>query len=369
VVTAASPGTARISAVSLENSSIAAYCDVTVSLTPSTVKRSFDLDIGPMARAEYSRALDRIVILDKSTDRFILIDPDDGSASSAVLPHPPLSFGLAPNGLKAAVGYKGFVSVIDMTTGDPSVVNTWPVVMNSGAGEDNGALGNVVLDQLGYIYGNDNGGGYIKVRQINSLNGAEALKNVTVDSSSYSRIHKNGTSLYSLWCGVVSVPMIRIDISDPFSETPPHYGKDGMNTFRFWYFDDGGSIIYSNGVIRSITHAEETDLLPIGDIIGEILGINVEWADHNSLAVSGESQGLIAAIPGQSNREYADRTICLIDDDDLTLKRRIYLSECASSGTRTPGRGKFCFWDDTGTELYVLVQSPDDASDWRLLVF
>ncbi len=367
VVTAKAVGTATIRATSVSNSQCTAYCEVSVSCTPSSYKRLNDVAINRVVFAEYSRALDRIVVISDTSDRLSLIDPANGSVSVAALPHPPLSIGLSLDGLKAAIGYDCYVGVVDLNGGAPFVESTWPITAYPGIGKNNGRMTSVALDPLGYIYGVDDTDQWISLRQIDTSSGAEVLKSNSVRAYSVCRIHESGTSMYISERD--STTMKHVDISIPGASSLPYYNKSSSSSYQFWYYDDGNALITSTAYVRSITHVSSTDLALVGNIRTAVGGNSIAWADHHSLALYGGSTGLIAAVSASTNPSPLNMTVCLADHSTFELKNRYYLPKIPNGGASDLAYGRYCFWNSSGTELYVLIQSASDPAAWRLVVY
>ncbi len=368
VVSALFPGTTTIRAVSVSNNSIVDTCSVTVQSTPSSVKRSFDVDLGNAVFADYSRSLDRIVAIGASSDRITVIDPASGVSSVANLPRPPLSLGLAPDGLKAAVGYDDFVGTVDLSGGYPAVTHDWPLANITH--NRNGAIAIVALDQAGYAYCVDKENQWINMRQMNTNDGTNVIKSNLFYADPFMRIHKAGTSIYLSQRKVSSSQMYRVDVSSPAPAYLPVYSKSDTGADRFWFFDSGNAMIGSNSDIRSITQNSATDLALLGNIRSIVGGNCLEWADHNSLAAAGGATGMIAAISSINYlQNYYRNVVFLIGDSDFTLKAKIILPGFSSGGAFYQDQGKYCFWNSAGTELYVLVQSAGNPNSWRLVVY
>ncbi|MBN2444954.1 MAG: Ig-like domain-containing protein [Spirochaetales bacterium] len=369
LVTSLAAGTTRIKATSRADSSFFAYCTVTVIMSPSPYKRRYTLNVGQVVTAEYSRAIDRIVIISSLDNELSLIDPENGNSAATSLPYAPLSIGLAPDGLAAAVGYTNFVGTVDLGTGIPVVTHTWPITPYTGYGINRGNITSIMLDPIGYIYGIDGADQWIDLRQIDSNTGTEVLKGVSLlYAGSKGRMHKDGTSIYytdSSW-------ICNINISDPGATVFPYYYNWEYGSGLFWFFDTGKAIINSRGNVCSITQVKATDFGDLGTVVIPFGGNGLHWADHNSMAVHDSVTGLIAAIPFSWDDEYdADHFIYLINAATYGMEGSFLLPDFLVDSIRYPGHGRFCFWNNAGTELYVLIQSTGAPNPnlWELVVY
>jgi len=75
--------------------------------------------------AEYSKALDAIVMLDEAPNALYVYDPVARTEKKILLPLPGTSVGVSPDGLTAVVGHNAFVTRVDLVAG--SIIKTWPV--------------------------------------------------------------------------------------------------------------------------------------------------------------------------------------------------------------------------------------------------
>ncbi len=372
MVTAKGIGTTRIKVLSVANPDIYVFCAVSVIITSTPYNRRYSLNVGNVVAAEYSRALDRIVAISNSPNQLSMIDPASGNANTVSLPQEPLSLGLSIDGVKATIGYNCFVGTVDLGTGIPVVIHTWPITAYTGYGVNRGDIRSIMIDPLGYIYAIDGSDQWIDLRQIDSNTGAEGLKNGGIlRAGGVGRIHKGGNSIYCIffpgyWLG-------RIDISNPAADPlPNYYFTKGMESF--WFFDTGEALFTSTGRGYSVTQAQSTDLGLLGSFSIPSESAGIRWADHHSGAAYNSVTGLIAAIPWvrwDINNTNVDHVMCLINASNYTLLSSIVLPDFSINGTDYGGHGRFCFWNSTGTELNVVIQSSGAPNPnlWDLAIY
>jgi hypothetical protein len=70
----------------------------------------------PVAGAEYSQALDGVVLIASNPNELHIYDPVGGSDQIVPLPKPAFFVSVSPDGLTAAVGHDGWVSVVNLST-------------------------------------------------------------------------------------------------------------------------------------------------------------------------------------------------------------------------------------------------------------
>src|SRR5262249_25242303 len=91
--------------------------------------------------AEYSAALERIVIASDEPNRVVALDPESGDFSEVQLPLTPLAVSLGPDGKSAAVAHNGLVSLVELDP--PRLVKTISMSFNPS---------DIILADNGYSY-------------------------------------------------------------------------------------------------------------------------------------------------------------------------------------------------------------------------
>ncbi|HAW86066.1 MAG: hypothetical protein A2004_01085 [Spirochaetes bacterium GWC1_61_12] len=143
----------------------------------SPTLRTYGMELATPVMAAYSRSLDRIVVLCQAPDRLVLVNPANGQLSSVTLPHTPYSLGLSLDGLDAAIGYDGYVGVVNLGGASPVVASTWSIPFTSGYNQNQGRITSIAYDKArGYLYAIDSADYSIKLRQIAVSDGSHVYK-------------------------------------------------------------------------------------------------------------------------------------------------------------------------------------------------
>jgi len=71
----------------------------------------------PPIDVEYSKSLDRLIIISTNPNKVHLVNPPDGSETSVNLNLTPLSLSVSPDGTHAAVGHDGWISYVNLSEG------------------------------------------------------------------------------------------------------------------------------------------------------------------------------------------------------------------------------------------------------------
>ena len=120
------PGAARSGTITLGSQSL------TVTQAAATVASTNFTELGySVVAADYSKALDRVVIIINSPKELHIYDPIGRSDQIVPLPKTPLFLSVGPDGLSAAVGYDGWISLVNLSTG--TITSTVQVLPTSKA--------------------------------------------------------------------------------------------------------------------------------------------------------------------------------------------------------------------------------------------
>jgi chitinase len=145
------------------------------------------LSFRPVA-AEYSTALDRIVMISANPNQLHIYDPVSQSDTKVSLPAIPLSLSVNPDGLHAAVAHDLLVSYVNLSTG--AVEKTFTTAL----------LGPVVVLGTDWVYLVPTYEG--PVASIKIATGTETDPNFINGSSG--RLHSSGKAIYRTlkrdWC-------------------------------------------------------------------------------------------------------------------------------------------------------------------------
>ncbi len=338
-------GDARSGAITVGSQSF------TVTQAAATVSANGLEQLGySVAGADYSKALDRVILLVKNPKELHIYDPIGGSDQIVRLPKTPLFLSVSPDGLSAGVGYDGWVSIVNLAAG--SVTSTTQVF---------GDAQTLLLAGNGYVYPfvqNQNGNLFSIQLATGTITASPAFP-----PGYYPRLDVGGNAFYtegSIW-----------SISSGVAQSLP-LGYSGCAPL--WLTEDGTRLINSCGEIYTTPPVPPANLLPDGSFSNIPATLNygamtVQWA------VESENLRSTAVIPAVSNSDQPgteDTSIQIYGDETLTYSGSLSLPSFLVGSTSYPGHGRYAFWNNSEDRLIVLEQADSTANllaDYGAMVY
>jgi hypothetical protein len=285
--------------------------------------------------AEYSRALDRIVMVAPDPDQLIALDPLSGAldAVAVALPLDPSSVSVHPDGASAAVGYDGFVSLVDL---DPSqLIGTFPVTVD---------VFDVVLAGNGYAYATSaSPSDWWGLHALHWATGQETWS-TSAHRDTAARLHPAGDRIYGAERGVSPEDIKRFGIAA--GTIGPSYGSPYHGDYEMcgdlWFSEDGARIFTACGNIFVASNIRGDDMTYLGALDGTIWA---QYLDHSAAA------GLLAVVT------RAGGELLLFDDALLTVVAALPLPSVTVSGRTYPTTGRFAFFSADGSAVHVIAQA------------
>ena len=311
---------------------------------PALPPQSFTIFDHTIEDAEYADDLDRIVYAACDPSALHILDPESGTEQVVMLPFPPNSVSIDPDGERAAIGHDGgSVSVVDLETA--SLVANHPTTRE--------VLDAVLVADRVYAF----------PRQ----NGSEALREIDVATGLLDRDWSNGVS---------GDARAKLDASrTKLYVANNHLNPSGLTVFditqrparyvRFvsprpeicgdiWLSEDGRRIFTRCGAVLRSSLVPATDL----SVEGQLAGVT----SIRHLSDSTEA-GMIAVIPGIRNFDgygFSDSIgtdrVDLFDSTSLALAGSFDLPDFVLGATTRGSRGAFAFFNRAGTRLHVIFQ-------------
>mmetsp|Transcript_24781 Transcript_24781/g.37768 ORF Transcript_24781/g.37768 Transcript_24781/m.37768 type:complete len:867 (-) Transcript_24781:60-2660(-) len=333
-------------------------------LIPSQDYRSLQYRV---ADAEYSKSLDRIIMISSEPNEIHVYNPLTGMDDVVhSLPLSPSCVSVSPDGKYAAVGYNGWVSYVDLTaatTGNEDPVQTFAVSAD---------VSDVVLAGNGYIYA------FPRVDQWVSLHSIEIATGIETTHTGYpiregtrAKLHPSGTKIYGANNGLSPSDFERYDISGGPAEyeyDSPYHGDYDISG-DLWMSEDGGRIFVKGRNVFRSSDNRDMDMIYAGSINLRDVRSSIESLDHSS------QQGMIVAVPAFIDPIWYDdeASSSLGSDDQIEMYEESFLGHV---GTLTLPKflinngelllpyvvhGKFVFFDSTGQQFHVVVQVDANA--------
>lgn len=300
--------------------------------------------------AEYSKSLDAIVAVSESPYRLVIYRPTTRSLLSVALGAAPLCVSVGPDGKFAAVGHDGTISYVDLE--NALLVKTLDVSAN---------VLDIVLAGNGYVYA------FPRVDQWETIRSVHISSNLETQSTGRSiyagtlgRLHPGSTWMYGANNGLSPADIEKYDISAGtavYKYDSPYHGDYPM-CGNLWFSEDGARIYTACGNVFRSTAIESTDMTYAGKLEGES---SIRWASNSQAA------GSIAILPSygaywwQPSAPRSDHEVHYYTPDFLVYRGKYVLPPFVVENTSWPSRGRWHFFDATGTRQYVVVQSDSDS--------
>ncbi len=294
-----------------------------------------------VAGAGYSKSLDKVIAIVSDPKELHILDPISASDRVVPLPKPPFFLSVSPDGLSAAVGFAGWVSIVDLSTA--TITSTVQVFTDAHT---------LVMAGNGYLYAypqNAVGNQFSTQIATGNIN----LANATYDGR-YPQLYIDGTAFYtegSKWDiseGPASL------INENFSACAP-----------FWLTEDGNRMITSCGKAYTTSPVPALDVQYNGSFSN---ATSIQWAAES---VKWHSTAVIpSAMSGTDNS--GDEFLQMYGDVYLGYAGDLSLHTFTVGSTAYAGHGRYVFWNGSEDNLIVLEQADSTAdltADYAVAVY
>lgn len=331
----------------------------TPATVPVTAIRHFAVLPYDVVDAEYSAALDRIVVVSASpASALLIVDPVTETAQSIALNKAPLCVSVSLDGKSAVVGHDAMLSVVDLVTATRTMER--PVAVK---------VGDVVLGS-GFAYAFPaSGAQWTNIYTVNLATGAVTL---STGSSIYggdrAKLHAGGAAIYGVTTGLSPGNMENFAINAKgvanYGWASPYWGDHSFGS-DLWMSQDGTHVFTSSGNVFATTPLVQCIVAPCGVFasagtpsdmayVGALAGPTwIRHASHSSLV----HRLAVIPAPGWSTPN-ADTVMQSFDDTYFTLDAAgtVALPPLAGPGAGYAMHGRFAFWRSDATRRYALVQ-------------
>ncbi|HEX7479191.1 MAG TPA: hypothetical protein VF331_15405 [Polyangiales bacterium] len=301
--------------------------------------------------ADYSRALDRLVIVSDNPAELHLIDPRAGSDTTVQLPLPPTAVSVSPNGMHAAVGHLGNVSDVDLRAA--RLVQRWPVSTD---------VLDLVVSDLGYAYVMPVADQWQPIRILNLSDGKETTTalNHQIYAGALVVLRPTADALYT------ADPLTPSSISEHLLLKPDqptterYFPSDNRDVHppceQLWLSEDGQRIFSRCGnVFRAAPADPQTDMTYYGTLPDLSA---VRWAADSSVSHK------VLALPETPDATYhtfvaapTDARLHVYSAQSLALEHTIELPKLDDGRDSGTARGLYVFFDASGTHGVVVERA------------
>lgn len=325
----------------------------TLSVSVSTINADVDSLGFRVIDAEYSKSLDRIIMVSSQpSNQLHIYDPVAKADTTVNLNLVPTSVSVSPDGLYAAVGHNAWVSYVNLSTA--TLVNTFPTTAD---------VIDIVLAGNGYVYAFPRIDQWERIRSINLTTGVETLHTGGfIRAGTRAKLHPDGIAIYGADNGLSPSDIEKYSITGgtaAYLYDSPYHGTYPM-CGDLWMSEDGLRIFTKCGnVFRASPNRYSSGTTPEDMTYNGALQnlASVQHLTHSSAA------GLVAAVPANTfSNSQADREVQLFNYDFLTFNSKVTLPYFVLSSTSAfPGHGRFVFYNSAGTAYFVVIQADSSS--------
>lgn len=298
--------------------------------------------------AEFCRNTNKIVIVSANPNRLSIIDPELKTIQDIPLNGIPNCVSINKNGDHAVVGHNGLISIVNLNT--LTVEKEYFTSCN-------------VLDILLttsnwiYVFPYDQG----TVRSINPTTGIENITpSIFNRAGASSRLAPSEKAIYSTNSGVYPGDVYKYSIENGVAEylyDSSYHGNDNM-IGNLWLSEEGDKIFTKTNTILTVDSNKANDMNLFNLLTWNPGNVNTETLFHSKAA---NKIFLITESFENQNDTYGCNVL-VYNYTNLGLMKQYPLEKYLipvgeAGGTICNAEGIFVFANNTGTKLYVIVQS------------
>jgi uncharacterized protein (TIGR03437 family) len=307
--------------------------------------------------AEYSSALERIVMVSANPNTLHIYDPVSQADTAVSLTKAPLSLSISPDGLNAAVGHDSLISYVNLSAA--TVGRTYAVSV---------VAKRVVLAASWIYVMPDYSGGSVSV---NMVTGTVTDNFPPVIYGSGGRLNPQVNAIYGTRDGISPNDVQRYEISTgPITnQSDSPYHGDFSICGPIWFSPDGRRIYTGCATVFLASTDKSVDMYYAASLPGiTSVGAFSESATAHKIALvhKDESSSYQTVIK--------DNYVALLDSAYLTLAAKFTLPNFIVNGNSYRPHGKWVFFSNAGDRLYVIMQADagsgllNDFAAYTLLV-
>jgi chitinase len=313
--------------------------------------------------AEYSRSLDRLVLISENPNRLHLYDPVGQTDDAIDLPRSPQCAAVSADGKFAAIGHDALISYVNLE--NKQVIKTLNVTTD---------VVDIVVAGNGWIYASPRRDQWEKLRAVNIDTNNEVQGKPSIYAGAMIQLHPGGSWIYYTERGLSPSDVAKIDISEaPFSSTPQaHYDSPYHGDYEIcgnlWMSEDGQRIFTACGNIFRASSSREQDMTYNG---------NLSRLPQIQHVVHSQAAGKVLAIPIQADSRFSREEnlpanqVVIFGYNQLNTENIVTMPDFIVDEKHYAANGRFVFVNSSGDQYYVIVQA-DEASgllnDYGLVV-
>lgn len=322
---------------------------------PLTALRALPHDV---VDAEYSPMLEAVVAVSTFPRNALqVIDVATGLTKSFALTRVPTSVSVGPDGLHAAVGHDGAITLVDLAQDPASAAPvTWPATA---------PVLDVVLAGNGYAHGFPSRDQWSSIHSVALATGVETRTTRYIYAGTLARLHPSGTKMYGAGIGS---RLERYDIDSGPAQLGPYKSESYSACGNLWFSENGATIYTACGNTFKASDVPEQDRSYAG---AATLSQGSQSYDRYSIvwaSQSAETQELALIEASYECAPYGDPDAChshvAYYDNFLNRTARYSLSPWTLEDTTHEVRGLFIFHSANGSQRHLLVRLEDAADPY-----
>jgi hypothetical protein len=298
--------------------------------------------------AEYSKALDRVVMVSTHPNALYLYNPTTKTETSVALPTAPTSVSVGPDGRFAAVGHNAYISYVDLAT--PKLLKTVAVTTD---------VLDVVLAGNGHAYAFPRTDQWEQIHSLNLSTDKETLSTGSIYAGTKARLHPGGKALYGADNGLSPSDLEKYGITGGTAQVlyDSRYHGDHEMCGDLWFSEDGARLFTRCGNTFRTSELQSEDMIYAGKLP------DVSLIRHLTHSAAANRVALVQDVSYNGEPSVATR-LQLYTPDFLNLDRSVSLPAFVREGKGFAGYGRFVFYTAAGDKLLVVLQA--DASSAML---
>ena len=296
--------------------------------------------------AEYSKQLDKIIMVSSSPEQLHIYDPKTEKNKDIDLPLTPNCLSVSPDGLYAAVGHDGWISYVNLTTA--VLEKTFSVTTD---------VLDIVLAGNGYVYAFPRHDQWERIRCVEVATEIETLNTgSSIRAGTLAKLHPNSDAIYGADNGLSPSDIEKYSVVNGTAEylyDSPYHGDFSM-CGDLWISEDGLRIFTRCGNVFRSSELQSQDMTYNGSLSELSL---IEHLSHSSAADK------VIAIPGADwiPPDDEDTELQIYDYDFLNFEESVSLPNFIVNGNAYPGHGRYVFFNSDGSAYYVVMQADETS--------
>jgi hypothetical protein len=293
--------------------------------------------------AEYSDALDRIVLVAREPSALVLLDPVSLERTTLELPMRPTAISVSLDGLTAAVGHDAWISIVDLTV--PAILDVVEVTA---------PLFDLVLADNDYAYGFPSRDQWVDLHSVSLADGFETRIFATLRDKSIGALHPDGHRVYT---NASFFPAARFDttLGPAALVEPPDRELEGGLCNDVTFADGGARLVTGCGQVYWSTADPATDMRYAGAL--ERPAALASWPlGALDWSASAGTFGMVLAADRTSSSPEQYGSVSFYAEPYLTKLASRPLPPMRQAGATVRVDGRHVFYSADGTLAHALVE-------------